>query len=139
MRIVRPILAATADESGEAVSAAVVTATTPQSVTDALASRKAAHQVDATWDEASVVEIALSGSTATADSDAVSVDDGTVNISDAGTYRLSGTLAGQVVVESSSAEPVRLILDGVDITPPCTSTRTRRPTSRTRRCTPRMT
>lgn len=55
----------------------------------------------ASWDEADVVEVALSDSV-----------DGTVTITDPGTYRLSGSLAGQVVVHSESDLPVQLILDG---------------------------
>jgi len=88
-----------------AESAAVTTATQAQDVTEALASKKAAHEVVASWDEADVVEVALSDSV-----------DGTVTITDPGTYRLSGSLAGQVVVHSESDLPVQLILDGVDIT-----------------------
>lgn len=95
----------TTAESVTAESAAVTTATQAQDVTEALASKKAAHEVVASWDEADVVEVALSDSV-----------DGTVTITDPGTYRLSGSLAGQVVVHSESDLPVQLILDGVDIT-----------------------
>jgi len=60
------------------------------------------------------------GDTAYDEADAVDVDldaeDGTVTLTEAGTYRLSGTLDGQVVVDSAGDGVVRLVLDGVDIT-----------------------
>ncbi|UOE42955.1 carbohydrate-binding domain-containing protein [Agromyces larvae] len=70
---------------------------------------------DDTWSVADETAITLSGSSATSDSDAVSVDDGTVTITAAGTYRLSGDLDGQVVVNVPGDGLVRLVLDGVDI------------------------
>jgi hypothetical protein len=72
--------------------------------------------VDQTWDADDEVAVTLSGSSASADDDAVTVDDGTVTITAPGTYRLTGTLAGQVVVDSSADGVVRLVLDGATIT-----------------------
>lgn len=72
---------------------------------------------DLDYDESAVVGIALDGSTATADSDAVTIDGSTVTIGAAGTYSLTGTLTdGQVVVDVADTDDVILILDGVDIT-----------------------
>jgi hypothetical protein len=49
-------------------------------------------------------------------SDAVKVDGGTITISAAGTYRLSGSLSdGQVVVAAGEEDVVRIILDGADL------------------------
>lgn len=49
-------------------------------------------------------------------SDAVKVDGGTVTISAAGTYRLSGSLAdGQVVIAAGEEDVVGIILDGADL------------------------
>lgn len=72
---------------------------------------------DDTWDAASEVAVTLDGDTATVTDGAsgVTVDGDTVTITAAGTYRLSGELAGQVVVDTADAELVRIILDGVDI------------------------
>jgi Carbohydrate-binding domain-containing protein Cthe_2159 len=76
---------------------------------------------DSTWDEASVIDVALDGDTATAtdadgeSADGVTVDGDTVTITAAGTYRLSGTLAGQVVVDTADTELVRVILDDASI------------------------
>ena len=76
---------------------------------------------DSTWDEASVIDVTLDGDTATAagtdgeSADGVTVDGDTVTITAAGTYRLSGTLAGQVVVDTADTDLVRLILDDASI------------------------
>ncbi|GAA1058435.1 hypothetical protein GCM10017608_26500 [Agromyces luteolus] len=75
---------------------------------------------DDTWDAADEIAITLDGGTATVDDasgdvSGVSVDGDTVTITAAGTYRLSGELAGQVVVDTEDEGLVRLILDGVDI------------------------
>lgn len=66
------------------------------------------------WSESDAVDVNLSGSGAQAAA-GVSVDGSTVTISEAGVYRLSGTLAGQVVVSAPEDALVVLILDGVDI------------------------
>lgn len=64
-----------------------------------------------------VVEITLDGTSATADSDDVSVDGATVTITAAGSYSLSGTLTdGDVIVDVGDEDDVTVILDGVEIT-----------------------
>lgn len=70
---------------------------------------------DTSYDASSAVSVALSGTTATADSDAVSVDGGTVTISQPGTYLLSGELLGQVVVASAGEGEVKIVLSGASI------------------------
>jgi hypothetical protein len=64
-------------------------------------------------DAADAVAIDLGSPTA---ADGVEVDGDTVTITAPGTYVLSGTLAGQVTVDSSDDGVVRLVLDGADIT-----------------------
>ncbi len=64
-------------------------------------------------DDAAIVT--FGGSTATTNADGVSVADGTVTITAAGVYRLSGSLTGQVVVDAPDDALVVLVLDGVDI------------------------
>lgn len=72
---------------------------------------------DLDFDESSVVEIALEGASASADSGNVTIDGSTVTIAGAGTYSLSGTLSdGEVIVDGGDDDDVILILDGADIT-----------------------
>ncbi|QRQ80108.1 carbohydrate-binding domain-containing protein [Glutamicibacter protophormiae] len=75
---------------------------------------------DLKWDADAETRLTLadSGSLAEgANAAAVSVSGGTVRISAAGTYRVSGTLGdGQLVVDAPAKDPVRIILDGAQIT-----------------------
>ena len=75
------------------------------------------NPADYTWDESTVVAIELKGTTATSARSSVKVSGSTVTITEAGSYRLSGTLSdGQVVVDTDDKDTVRLILNGVTIT-----------------------
>ena len=56
-------------------------------------------------------------SSATASGGGVTVDGSTVTITSAGTYRLAGSLTGQVIVNADSQD-VKLILNGVELTNP---------------------
>jgi hypothetical protein len=72
---------------------------------------------DYTWDNSTITNIALNGSSATADNDCVTISGGVITISCAGTYNISGTLTnGQIIVKTSDDGVVRLILNGVNIT-----------------------
>jgi hypothetical protein len=102
--------------STNAASAAAVSAT--QDAAEVLAANTEVHATDtaAAFTESKVVDIALSGDSATVDGEGAKADGGTVTITAAGTYRLSGTLsAGQIVVNAPGAT-VQLILNGVTIT-----------------------
>lgn len=71
------------------------------------------------YDENSVVTIALDGNAATANSDAVTAADGKVTISSPGSYIVSGTgnnVSIIVDLPADTIEKVRLILDNVSIT-----------------------
>ena len=70
---------------------------------------------DDEWDAASAVDVTLSGSSESSSSDAVAIDGSTVTITAAGVYRLSGDLAGSVVVAAPDDALVVLILDGATI------------------------
>lgn len=59
--------------------------------------------------------IALDGKSATTDSSDVKVDGATVTITAAGTYELTGTLQGQVVVDASDDAQVKLVLKDAGI------------------------
>lgn len=68
------------------------------------------------YDESSSALIALNGSSASCDSDAVSVSGSTVTIGDEGTYILSGTLNnGMIIIDAEKTDKLQLVLDGVSI------------------------
>lgn len=69
------------------------------------------------WSESDAVDVTLSGSSATVAKSAagVTISGSTVTITEAGVYRLSGTLAGQVVVAAPDDAQVVLLLDGAEI------------------------
>lgn len=68
---------------------------------------------DLSWDTSSETAINLSNPTAT---DGVTVEDGTLTITKAGTYKLSGEYQGQIKVETADSDAVRLVLDNANIT-----------------------
>ena len=68
---------------------------------------------DLSWDASSETAIDLSNPTAT---DGVTVEDGTLTITKAGTYKLSGEYQGQIKVETANSDAVRLVLDNANIT-----------------------
>ena len=74
-------------------------------------------QDDSGYDESFVTQITLNGSSATASGGGVTIDGSTVTIASAGTYRLTGSLTGQVIVNADSQD-VKLILNGVELTNP---------------------
>lgn len=102
--------------STSSTSTSAVVTTDATTVEDALADDVAVETGDTAYDEADATAITLSGTSAESDSDAVTVADGTVTITAAGTYVLSGDLDGQVVVDSAGDGVVRLVLDDATIT-----------------------
>ena len=68
---------------------------------------------DLSWDTSSETAIDLSNLAAT---DGVTVEDGTLTITKAGTYKLSGEYQGQIKVETADSDAVRLVLDNANIT-----------------------
>jgi hypothetical protein len=60
--------------------------------------------------------ITLNGSSATASGSGVTVNGNTVTITAGGSYQLSGTLNGQVIVDTAESNTVSLILSGANIT-----------------------
>jgi hypothetical protein len=88
-------------------------------VAEVLAANIADHEVagDYTWNISDVITIALNGNTITSNGSGVSVNGSSVTISNGGTYSFSGILTnGQIIVNSSDKNVVRLILNGVNIT-----------------------
>ena len=68
---------------------------------------------DLSWDTSSETAVDLSNPTAT---DGVTVEDDTLTITKAGTYKLSGEYQGQIKVETADSDAVRLVLDNANIT-----------------------
>jgi hypothetical protein len=132
MRLRKKVLAAVSSLAlATAVLAGCSSSDSGTTATTAVAATSAAASVDGTQNASAVltanktvhtttaaaadaVAIALTGSSATSSSDAVKVDGGTVTITAAGTYRISGQLDGQIVVNAPDAA-VTLILDGAEI------------------------
>jgi hypothetical protein len=116
----------TGNSSTSAVAATNTTDQTTQSSTTASSgttvevtpTELATHEAesDYTWNTSDEVNITLDGSTITASGSGVIIDGSTATIASAGSYRLSGTLNdGQIIVNSEAEAPIRLILDGVNI------------------------
>ena len=68
---------------------------------------------DLTWDSSGEKTIDLANPTAT---DGVSVENGTITITSGGTYRITGEYSGQVKIEATKTDTVRLVLDNAKIT-----------------------
>lgn len=75
------------------------------------------RDLDGSYDAASAVAIQLQGDSAVCDSDAVTVQDGTITISQEGVYLVTGTLSdGQIQVNAPDDAKVQIVLSGADIT-----------------------
>ncbi|MTE24497.1 carbohydrate-binding domain-containing protein [Microbacterium sp. ZXX196] len=70
---------------------------------------------DDEWSEADAVDIALDGTTATTSSENVAAAEGSVTITAAGVYRLTGDFDGVIAIDAPEDAQVVLILDGVSI------------------------
>lgn len=69
------------------------------------------------YDEENDTIINLEGTTASCESESVTIADGTVTITDEGTYILSGNLSdGMIIIEAEDSDKIQLVLNGVSIT-----------------------
>lgn len=68
------------------------------------------------YDESTAVVVTLTGDTAQADGACVTVEGGTVTLTQEGTYVLTGTLNGTVVIDMDSAAKPHLILKNASVT-----------------------
>ncbi len=87
-------------------------------VSDVNSENSADHETaaDYTWDSSSVLSVTLNGTTITENAPGAAVSGSKLTITSAGNYSFSGTLTdGQIVVNTTDAATVRLILNGVDI------------------------
>lgn len=74
-----------------------------------------ANDLQGDWDASSVTRITLQGDTAAISGGGAYFHDGSVVISSAGRFVLSGELDGSVVVDAESRSKVWLLLDGVEL------------------------
>jgi hypothetical protein len=88
-----------------------------EALTTLLEANQASHYSpeDATYEESQVVDISLEGSSASTSGRGVSLGEGSVTITAAGTYRLTGSFQGQVTINADSQD-VKLILNGTELT-----------------------
>jgi len=71
---------------------------------------------DLTINATDIVPIELNGASITANNAGVQVNGATATITAAGTYQLQGKLTdGQIIVDTDDAEPVKLVLNGVNL------------------------
>lgn len=71
---------------------------------------------DLTINATDIVPIELNGASITANNASVQVNGATATITAAGTYQLQGKLTdGQIIVDTDDAEPVKLVLNGVNL------------------------
>lgn len=69
------------------------------------------------YDESECVKISLKGTSGSCDSDTVNIADGTITITEEGTYILSGTMTeGMIIVDVEDSDKVQLVLDNANIT-----------------------
>lgn len=69
------------------------------------------------YDESECVKISLKGTSGSCDSDTVNIADGTITITEEGTYILSGTMTeGIIIVDAEDSDKVQLVLDNANIT-----------------------
>lgn len=88
------------------------------SVSDAkTAYQLSAADVETGWNEETATKITLADSAITIDGAGATASGGTLTITQAGTYVVSGTLTdGQILVAATKSDEVHLVLRGVDIT-----------------------
>ncbi len=107
------------DNSSSGSGGSITVANSAYSVASELAVNAATHDAstDFVWDAGSEQNIVLNVDAITTSSAAVTISGTTATITTAGNFHITGTLTnGQIKVETSDADPVRLVLDGVNIT-----------------------
>lgn len=65
------------------------------------------------YDEEKAAFITLSGNTASCESDAVTIDNSDITITDEGTYIVSGTLTdGTIIINADDTDKIQIVLNG---------------------------
>ncbi|WP_423818024.1 carbohydrate-binding domain-containing protein [Salinimicrobium sp. TIG7-5_MAKvit] len=71
---------------------------------------------DYVWDDATVIDIVLNGTSITTSDDVVTIDGTTATLTAAATYRVTGDLEdGQLIVDTENNDAVQILLNGVEI------------------------
>lgn len=110
--------ATTQTTSSDTSTQTTTTVPSVASVAEALSEKSETHEVaeDYVWDAASVISITLNGDSVSTNAAGVAVNGSQVTITSAGTYNLTGTLTnGQIIVDTTDQQAVRLILSGVNL------------------------
>ena len=104
------LTALSSDSAGDAAAGSA------NSDSDAYGEAFSKRDLSGEYDTAEAVPISLNGATAAASSEAVQISGGTVTITAAGTYILSGSLDdGSVVVDATKDDKIQLVLNGASI------------------------
>ena len=75
------------------------------------------RDLDGSYDKEDAVRITLQENSASCDSDAVSLEEGIVTITEAGTYLVTGTLKnGTLIVDADKSDKVQIVLENAEIT-----------------------
>ncbi|WP_071429030.1 carbohydrate-binding domain-containing protein [Angelakisella massiliensis] len=75
------------------------------------------RDLDGTYDESSAIKVQLNGSSASCDSDAVTISGSQIIVKEEGVYLFSGSLTdGQIVVTAGDTDKVQIVLSGAEIT-----------------------
>ncbi len=111
----------TASQTEEASTAASLTGSSTTNIANSAATSTAGEYDDedktTTYDESTATTITLADGSSAVDGEGAEVSEDTVTITKGGTYVLSGTLTnGQIVVNNTDSDTVRIVLDGVEIT-----------------------
>lgn len=106
----------TAGTSATSGAATALMGTAGITVTQVLAENGTVDAADTSYDAGTAVKVELTGTSARAAGDGVTVSGATVTITAPGTYVLTGTLNGQVVVNSAADGEVRIVLAGATVT-----------------------
>lgn len=89
-----------------------------EDVTDIVDTNKIGHEEaqDYTYDSSNITEITLNGNSITVNGNGASENGSTVTITNAGTYRITGSLTdGQIIVNSEDSEKVQLLFNGINV------------------------
>ncbi|WP_283123823.1 carbohydrate-binding domain-containing protein [Angelakisella massiliensis] len=75
------------------------------------------RDLDGTYDESSAIKVQLNGSSASCDSDAVTISGSQIIVKEEGVYLFSGSLTdGQIVVSAGDTDKVQIVFSGAEIT-----------------------
>lgn len=92
------------------------TALLPSTTTAKAETAVTQEDTQTTWDDATAVHVTLSETAADVSGSGASYESGSLTITEAGTYVLTGTLQGTILIDAGKNDTVRLVLNGVTVT-----------------------